>query len=56
MLDEFIILPFLFAIVAVIVAVKAMNEIGELRRRLDRMTPDRRSPRRREPSSARRRT
>ena len=37
MLDEFIILPFLFAIVAVIVAVKAMNEIGELRRRLDRM-------------------
>ncbi|MBR1214426.1 DUF2339 domain-containing protein [Bradyrhizobium sp. JYMT SZCCT0180] len=37
MLDEFAILPFLFAIVAVIVAVKAMNEIGELRRRLDRM-------------------
>ncbi|MBR1238024.1 DUF2339 domain-containing protein [Bradyrhizobium sp. AUGA SZCCT0182] len=37
MLDEFAILPFLFAIVAVIVAVKAMNEIGDLRRRLDRM-------------------
>ena len=31
------ILPFLFAIVALVVAVKAMNQIAELRKRLDRM-------------------
>ena len=37
MFDEFAFLPFLFAIVALIVAVKAMNEIAELRRRLDKM-------------------
>ncbi|CAN7478251.1 DUF2339 domain-containing protein [Bradyrhizobium sp. LjRoot220] len=37
MFDEIAILPFLFAIVAIIIAVKAMNQIAELRRRLDRM-------------------
>jgi len=37
MFDEIGILPFLFTVIAIIIAVKALNETAALRRRLDRM-------------------